>query len=211
MPAMGRKPASCDPRVEIDCVFFDYDGVLTTDATGSATTCRYLSARFGVPLERVRCALDRHDPALTLGHVTHEDLWPDVCSALGQALPLQVLDEAFDSTPANRPMFELARRLKPACRVAIITDNKLDRMQRLIALQRLGEQFDPVFVSAAHGCSKSSRALFDRALAIAQVQAARSVFIERTNHWQAGDAAPLADLTLRLVRRMIFVPSMFGA
>lgn len=39
MPAMGRKPTTYDPREEIDCAFFDYDGVLTTDATGSATTC----------------------------------------------------------------------------------------------------------------------------------------------------------------------------
>lgn len=148
-----------------------------------------MRARFGVPLERIRCAFDRHNRALTLGHVTHEDVWPDVCSALGQALPLQVLDEAFDSTPANRPMFELARRLKPACRVAIITDNKLDRMQRLIALQRLGELFDPVVVSAAHGFSKSSRALLDRALAIAQVQAARSVFIDNDDENVAAAAA----------------------
>lgn len=70
---------------------------------------------------------------MALGEVTHEDVWPDICRAVGQALPPQTLTDAFNSTPANRPMFELARRLRAACRVAIITDNKLDRMHRLIA------------------------------------------------------------------------------
>ena len=175
--------------MEIDCVFFDYDGVLTTDATGSTTTCRYLTARTGAPLERVKSAFARQNRALTLGEVTHEDVWPDICAAIGQAVPLQALTEAFDSTPANRAMFDLARRLKATRRVAVITDNKLDRMRRLIEVQRLDELFDPIVVSAAHGCSKSSGELFGRALALAQVQAARSVFIDNDEDNVAAAAA----------------------
>ena len=172
----------------IDCVFFDYDGVLTTDATGSATTCRYLSARTGVPLEQVRSAFARHNRALTLGQVTHEDVWPDICAALGRDLPLHWLTDAFDSTPANAAMFDLARRLKAVCRVAIITDNKIDRMQRLTVVQQLDDLFDPIIVSAAHGCSKSSAHLFDQALRKAEVHAARSVFIDN-DHENVGVAA----------------------
>jgi hypothetical protein len=59
--------------VRIDCVFFDYDGVLTTRATGSTTTCRYSSERTGIPVARVRQAFARHNRALTLGQVDHED------------------------------------------------------------------------------------------------------------------------------------------
>lgn len=162
----------------IDCVFFDYDGVLTTDATGSATTCRYVSAVSGAPLDKVRSAFALHNRALTLGQLTHEAVWPDICAAIGQALPLQVLADAFDSTPANRPMFDLARRLRPACRVAIITDNKLDRMLRLRAVQHLDELFDPIIVSAQEGRSKSSGELFVRAMARAGAEPARSVFID---------------------------------
>lgn len=164
--------------MRIDCVFFDYDGVLTTDATGSTTTCRYLSERAAVPIERVRLAFARHNRALTLGHVTHEAVWPEICAAIGRALPLQLLTDAFDSTPANGAMFDLARRLRVACSVGIITDNKSDRMRRLIAVQRLGELFEPIVVSAAEGVSKESKMLFERALAAAGVQAERSVFID---------------------------------
>lgn len=175
--------------MRIDCVFFDYDGVLTTDATGSTSTCRHLSATCGAPLDRVRSAFARHNRALTLGTLTHESVWAEICAAIGQALPLQVLTDAFDSTPANRPMFDLAHRLRPACRVAIITDNKRDRMRRLKAVQHLDELFDPIVVSAEEGLSKSSGGLFERALSSAGVQPARSVFIDNDHENVAVAAA----------------------
>ena len=159
-------------------MFFDYDGVLTTDATGSITTCRYLSQRADVPMARVKHAFARHNRALTLGEVTHESVWTEICADIGCALPLQILTDAFDSTPMNASMFDLARRLRNACRVAIITDNKLDRMRRLTAVQHLGELFDPIVVSAAEGMSKESKSLFDRALSAAGVRPAASVFID---------------------------------
>lgn len=164
--------------VEIDCVFFDFDGVLTTDATGSTTTCRYVSARYDVSIDQVRSAFARHNRALSLGQLTHEAVWPEICAGIGRTLPLAVLTEAFDSTPANQTMFELARRLRTACRVAIITDNKLDRMLRLKTVLQLGELFDPIVVSAQEGVSKSCPDLFVRALAKARVQPERSVFID---------------------------------
>lgn len=164
--------------MEIDCVFFDFDGVLTTDATGSTSTCRYLSARTGRPLGRLKAAFARHNKELTLGLVSHENVWSDICAELDLDVPFEILTEAFDSTPVNRPMLDLAQKLRARCRVAVITDNKLDRMHRLIAVQRLDELFDPIVVSAAQGCSKSSRALFERAMAIARVSAQRSIFID---------------------------------
>jgi len=164
--------------VRIDCVFFDYDGVLTTDATGSTTTCRFLSQRADVPIERVKEAFARHNRALTLGQVTHEAVWPEICADIGRVLPLQWLTEAFDSTPANHAMFDLARRLRSGCRLAIITDNKSDRMRRVTAVQQLTQLFDPIVVSAEEGVSKESKTLFERAMAAASVQPAHSVFID---------------------------------
>src|SRR5690349_5903612 len=88
-------------------VFFDYDGVLTTDRTGSLTTCRYISAATGVPVEQLRRAFAVHQADLTLGRTTHERVWPDICARVGVPLPLGLLQEAFDSTPANVRMFDL--------------------------------------------------------------------------------------------------------
>ncbi|NML44777.1 HAD-IA family hydrolase [Ramlibacter sp. G-1-2-2] len=174
-------------------VFFDYDGVLTTDRTGSLTTCRHLAAAAGLPLERVRAAFAPHNHALTLGRMTHEEAWPRICAELGAALPLQLLQDAFDSTPANAPMFALARRLRAAgCGAGIITDNKSDRIRRLRAVQDLDALFDPIVVSADLGCSKESEAIFRHALENAGADAGECVFIDN----DAGNAARATALGL---------------
>jgi len=159
-------------------VFFDYDGVLTTDRTGSLTTCRYISAATGVPVEQVRRAFAVHQADLTLGRTTHERVWPDICARVGVPMPLGLLQEAFDSTPANVRMFDLARRVRSSCGAGIITDNKSDRMQRLRKMQGLDDLFDPIVVSADVGASKESEAIFRHALTLAGVDAAESVFID---------------------------------
>jgi phosphoglycolate phosphatase-like HAD superfamily hydrolase len=43
--------------VTIKAVLFDFDGVLTTDKTGSLTTARFLSQRTGIDLARVQSVL----------------------------------------------------------------------------------------------------------------------------------------------------------
>ena len=164
--------------MRIGCVFFDYDGVLTADRTGSTTTCRYISQQTGIALERVSAAFAPHNEMLTLGRVSHDEVWPSICDVLGLDLPLSMLQDAFDSTPINAAMFELATRLGRECRVGIITDNKADRMRRLRAVQALDGLFDPIVVSAEIGMSKSSPALFEHALAKIGLAAARTVFID---------------------------------
>lgn len=173
-------------------VFFDYDGVLTTDRTGSLTTCRHLAAATGLPLERVRAAFAPHNQALTLGRTTHEQVWPQICAELGAALPFQLLRDAFDSTPANIRMFELARRLRKSCGTGIITDNKSDRIRRLRAVQGLDALFGPIVVSADLGCSKESEAIFRHALEQARADAGECVFIDN----DAGNAARAMALGL---------------
>ena len=97
---------------------------------------------------------------------------------IGCDVPLQALSDAFDSTPLDGQMFALARRLGHTRRVGIITDNKADRMRRVRALYRLDDLFDPIVVSAEVGLSKSSPALFERALALASVRPDEAVFID---------------------------------
>jgi putative hydrolase of the HAD superfamily len=159
-------------------VFFDYDGVLTTDSTGSLTTCRYLSKATGIGVEQVRAAFAAHNRDLTLGRSTHEQVWPQICKQLGRTLPFDLLQEAFDATPMNRRMFDMARQLRAVCGIGIITDNKADRMRRLRIVQHLELLFEPIVVSAEVGCSKEGDAIFKYAIAAAQVDAAECVFID---------------------------------
>lgn len=162
----------------IKAIFFDYDGVLTTDKTGSHTTTRYLSQVTGIELSAIKAAFNRYNQDLTLGRATHADIWPDLCIELGQALRIELLHEAFESTPLNAEMLSLARRLRKGHSVGIITDNKQDRMDHLKRHQGLASWFDPIVVSAEIGSDKSSTEIFLHALNRAGARPQEAVFID---------------------------------
>lgn len=161
-------------------IFFDYDGVLTTDRTGSVTTCRYLSDRTGIPYAAVAAAFKPHNAALNLGETSYADIWGSVCETLGQDLPLEFLVAAFESTPINTAMLELAEGLSSKYAVGIITDNKADRFEHLTRHQALDKVFFPIVVSAAVGCDKQSQRIFQHALDQLHVAPRDSVFIDNT-------------------------------
>ena len=162
----------------IKAVFFDFDGVLTTDKTGSTTTTRYISQRTGIELAAVKAAFDRHNTALTLGRATHSQIWLQLCDELGQPLSLSLLHEAFESTPLNRKMLNLASKLKRSHTVGVITDNKKDRIDFLRRHHNLDALFKPVVVSAEVGSDKGEQEIFLAALSSAGVRASESVFID---------------------------------
>jgi HAD superfamily hydrolase (TIGR01549 family) len=162
----------------IKAVFFDYDGVLTTDKTGSLTTSRYLSQATGIPFSAIKAAFSRYNKDLTLGKTTHSQIWHEVCSALGQELSIALLCEAYESTPMNAAMFSLARRLKENYAVGIITDNKKDRIDHLKQHQNLESLFSPIVVSAEVGADKKSAKIFLHALHCAGMSAEESVFVD---------------------------------
>lgn len=164
----------------IRAVFFDYDGVLTRDKTGSLTTNRFLSARTGIPFDRVRQALEKHNRALNDGQASYADVWPVVCADLERDVPLDLVVAAFESTPLNDAMFSLARGLKARYFVGIITDNKKERIDHLKQYQRLSELFDPIVVSAEVRCTKMNPRIFDLALARLRVDPEDSVFIDNS-------------------------------
>ena len=162
----------------IKAAFFDYDGVLTTDKTGSQTTTRYISQVTGLELPAVKAAFSRYNKDLTLGRTTHAQIWPELCTTLGQELSIGLLHKAFESTPMNSGVFSLARRLKQSHSVGIITDNKKDRMDHLKQIQGLASIFDPIVVSAEVGADKGSAEIFLHALRHAGVSPEEAVFID---------------------------------
>jgi len=162
----------------IKAIFFDFDGVLTTDKTGSTTTTRYISQKTGIRLAAVKAAFARHNKILTLGKVTHSQIWPQLCDDLEQPLSLELLHEAFESTPLNKDMLKLAHELSRTHIVGIITDNKKDRIDFLRRRHNLDALFNPVVVSAEIGSDKEEQEIFLAALRSAGVKASESVFID---------------------------------
>ena len=159
-------------------IFFDFDGVLTLDQTGSLTTTRHISKVTGIDPRRVEAAFALFNDDLARGKCTHAAVWADIRRALRADVDISLLEEAFASTPLNNEMFALARRLKPRYVVGMITDNKQDRMDCIERLHRLSSQFHPIVVSAAVGSTKTDRAIFEHALALTRVRASECIFID---------------------------------
>lgn len=146
-------------------VLFDLDGVLTADKTGSQSTIRSLARHTGLPEETLRAAYYRHNRALLEGRLTHEDIWPALCSEVGREIPLSLLHTAFAETPMDDEVLRIARDMKAAgCLVGLVTDNKVDRVEAILDCHGLRELFDAVSISAAVGSGKGGRAIFDDAL-----------------------------------------------
>ena len=162
----------------IKAIFFDYDGVLTTDKTGSLTTNRYLSKMAAVEYEAVRKAFSKYNQELLVGKVTHRDIWDAVCEAMHCEVDFSLLEQAFLSTPANDAMLALARKLKPKYALGIITDNKKDRIDCLRKSQGLDALFNPIVVSAEFGSGKDSAAVFEYALRCLDMRPEESIFID---------------------------------
>jgi putative hydrolase of the HAD superfamily len=167
-------------RASIKAVFFDFDGVLTTDKSGSLTTIRSISRQTSIPEAALWEAFAPFNHDLLVGRKTHASVWPHVCNALGEAVPLDVLEVAFLDTPMNRPMLDLAREFHERYRIGIITDNKSDRMDCLCARHRLRPMFDPVLVSAAIGSGKDQPEIFRYALDLLGLAPEETVFIDNS-------------------------------
>lgn len=145
----------------MQAVFFDFDGVLTTDPTGSYSICRYIAAAAGVEEAAFTKAYRTYNHDLLLGKTTHAAIWPQVCARLGVELPYQLLIDSFLHTPLDAHMLTLVRRLKNAgYQTGMITDNKQDRIDCLVRHHHWETLFDTVIVSAAVGSGKEGRRIF---------------------------------------------------
>jgi FMN phosphatase YigB (HAD superfamily) len=164
----------------IKALFFDFDGVLTLDKTGSLTTTRSISTATGIDYARVKAAFAPYNDDLMRGRCTHAAVWAAICHDLAADIDIRLLEKAFASTPLNVEMLSLAERLRPAYIVGVITDNRCDRMDCIERLHRLSVLFHPIVVSAAVGSTKAERAIFEHALALAGVAPYECIFIDNT-------------------------------
>lgn len=148
----------------IKAVLFDFDGVLTIEKTGSAAITKYIAKRCGLPAEQMRSCYRRYNQALLLGETTHAEIWPAFCEALGQSLDYQLLTDSFRATELDADMLHLLRQLRTEYRIALVTDNKSDRIRTILECNNLDDLFDAVAVSAELGSGKTDRRIFDYVL-----------------------------------------------
>ena len=164
----------------IRAIFFDFDGVLTTDNTGSVTTIRYLSEKTGIDQNAMWEAFAPFNDDLLYGRTSHIEIWPNICRNLGQEIDIDLLSGAFESTPMNQDMLELAQSLKKTCAVGIITDNKKDRIDFLKHHAGLDALFSPIVVSAEYGSGKDGPGIFLHALEHVGMAPHEAIFIDNS-------------------------------
>jgi len=162
----------------IKAVFFDYDGVLTPDKSGAYTTCKYIHQSTGIDLDNLISCYKKHSRHLNLGKITHQDIWQDFCQCLGQFINIKILQDAFNSTPSNEVMYELARKIRTHCKTGIITDNKKDRWNVVIRKFSLDRLFDILVLSANVGAEKDSEKIFFAAANSLGVKPEECIFID---------------------------------
>ena len=161
-------------------IFFDFDGVLTLDGSGSVSTCKYIQQTIpDVPLERVlNCYREKYLDDLITGKVTHADIWPGFCHCLGKKLDSGILEKAFRQTPVNVKMLNICRKLQRNYRLGIITNNSIERIETVQKSEKLKDLFDYTVISAAYGATKDCEIIFNAALSMADCQASECSFID---------------------------------
>jgi len=160
-------------------IFFDLDGVLTTDSKGSYTTCKNIQKHVDLPLDKVLACYSKYGKDLVLGKVKFIDIWEDFCGCLNKNLDIGMLHEAFVNTPKNERMFSLVKKLRQnGYKVGIITDNNLERIEILKKSMRLSRLFDVIVVSAEIGVKKDDPKIFETALNLLGIEPNEAIFVD---------------------------------
>lgn len=167
----------------IKTIFFDFDGVLTTDGAGSFTTCTSIQKHIpDIPFEHIlKCYKVNHSKML-IGKTTHKSIWKEFCECVGRDLEFPILEEAFRNIPVNRKMLDLCRHLKGRYTLGVITDNSKERLDAMKSVMKLAELFSIIIVSGEIGIRKDNEETFVRALSLAKCKPEECVFIDNNEN-----------------------------
>lgn len=165
----------------IKAILFDFDGVLTIDKTGSESIIRFISDKSRIPLEVVKTNYYKYNRELLSGEITHKDMWNSFCNDIGQKLDYSILIEAFKNTLLDKEMIEFLKELKLNYLIALVTDNKVDRINTILEYSDLKKYFDVVSISAKLKSRKDKRYIFEDTILNLKIQPEECVFIDNTD------------------------------
>lgn len=160
-------------------VLFDFDGVLTLDATGSTTICNYISKVTGIDKDLFTKEYRVYNGELLYGKVSHEEVWGSICERIKKEIDIKILKDSFTNTPLDFDMIELTKNLKRSGYITgIITDNKKDRIDDIVRHFNLYDIFDYIVVSAEIGSGKDKSDIFLNVIDNLQVNPEECIFID---------------------------------
>lgn len=161
-------------------ILFDFDGVLTIDKYGSDSILRYLAEKTQVPIDILKREYYKINRGLLNGEYTHKDIWADYCKNVGYDIDFQILIDSFINTPLDWDMILFVRELKIKYKIGVITDNKVDRITKILEHHNLTDLFDIVTISAECKCGKNDRRIFDITLDYLNIEPNNCIFIDNS-------------------------------
>ncbi len=165
----------------IKAIFFDFDGVLTLNNTGTAQTCKYISENIGVDYNLLINSFKNLKSDLLLGYKKYSDVLPKINNLIDNKIDNQLLEQAFLSTPKNTKMFDLVKNLRnKGYKTGIITDNPIERFNVLEKKFRLDLIFDSIIISSEVKSLKNQEIIFQAALSSLNLNSSDAVFIDNS-------------------------------
>ncbi len=163
----------------IKAFFFDFDGVLTTDPSGSFSTSKYLSEKYQIDQDLIRSAY--HEEFFgrdKIKGLINESGWSRACEKIGSDIPYQELKYAMGHPPRNEKMIALLKSLKKNYKVGLITDNPTERAVLLYQTFNFEDLFDSLVISAEVGSMKNEQPIFEAALDSLNMLPNQCVFVD---------------------------------
>jgi len=167
----------------IKAIYFDFDGVLTTDERGGDTLQKGFRDIFGVSKEEFNKSYPKHNNDIKLGRKTFSDIWEDMTTTLERSIPIEKLPDVFFRTPINEDMIGVVIRLKKAgFSVGVYTSNSSERMDVLSEKYNFNSLFDVMHLTSHVGVHKDEQKFFDTALERIGAQPAETIIIDNHEH-----------------------------
>lgn len=163
----------------IKAILFDFDGVLTLDATGSLSIRNYVCKETGLDIDLFKKEYSKYNDDLLYGKIKHEEIWDKLCNELNEEISIEVLYDSFINTPINNEMYNLIKEIKSKnYKTGMVTDNKKDRIDRIAEYYKFDSLFDTIIVSADLGSGKENEEIFMKTMQRLNVTAQECIFID---------------------------------
>jgi len=165
----------------IKAILFDFDGVITIDKTGSKSICSYISSEMEVNFDLFSEEYRKYNEKLLMGKIEHKNIWNELCRSIGKEIPYQILIDSFRNTKTDNRVIDLIHKYKKSgYKIAMVTDNKYDRINEIVKWNKWSGLFDCISVSARIGSGKENNDIFLKTINELNVKSEECIFIDNT-------------------------------
>jgi putative hydrolase of the HAD superfamily len=162
----------------VKAIFFDLDGVLTTNENAYSHTTEGIYRLFpDMSLDKIRDCYAKHKSNLQVGAETHQEILKELSECLGTEITYEDFITIFSEIPVNQGMINFCSELT-GYKLGIITSNPGDRANFFIKNHALDAIFESIIISADVSANKMSKRIFQVALDSLSVEAEESAFID---------------------------------